>query len=157
MKTSDAIRYIIEPGLLHLPWRMDSTPARAMLIAMALQESRFTHRRQIRGPARGWWQFEQGGGVAGVLRHSATREHAWAALDRLQYPRDSQAVYEAIEHNDGLATVFARLLLFTVPHALPGPNDVDEAWDQYIWAWRPGKPHRHTWDDFYRQAWEALQ
>ena len=58
-----------------LPAKMDSPQARAMLKAIALQESRFEHRKQIGGPARGFWQFEQGGGVRGVLNHPYSREH----------------------------------------------------------------------------------
>ena len=52
-----------------------------MLLAIGLQESRLTHRRQIGGPARGLWQFERGGGVAGVLRHAASRDHALSVCD----------------------------------------------------------------------------
>ena len=49
----------------HLPDRMLSDEAVTMMLAIGYQESRFEHRRQIRGPARGFWQFEHGGGVVG--------------------------------------------------------------------------------------------
>ena len=48
---------ILDPAAKLLPG-MDSAKARVMLLAIGLQESRFEHRRQIGGPARGFWQFE---------------------------------------------------------------------------------------------------
>ncbi|MCV6902125.1 MAG: hypothetical protein NTT76_05400, partial [Achromobacter xylosoxidans] len=60
----------ISPALALLPAGMDTQAAHVMLLAIGLQESRFTHRQQIGGPARGFWQFEKGtrasrGGVWG--------------------------------------------------------------------------------------------
>jgi len=155
MRLSDALQIVVAPGLALLPERLTSHAAVAMLLAIGLQESRFIHRRQIGGPARGFYQFERSGGVTGVLRHSQTRDLVASVLDRLHYDHEVTTSYEAIEHNDALATVFARLLLWTVPRALPGPDDFSNAWDLYIDAWRPGKPHRATWDEFYRRAWAA--
>ena len=50
MELSDVRRTAIEPALLLLPARMESPQAVVMLLAIGLQESRFTHRRQIGGP-----------------------------------------------------------------------------------------------------------
>ena len=137
-----------------LPVHMDTPAARAMLLAIALQESRCTYRRQIRGPARGFWQFEQGGGVKGVLKHPETAAFAMATMQAFQYLDTSvDTAYTAIEHHDPLACVFARLLLWTVPAALPTRQNPDESWRHYLEAWRPGKPHRQTWDGFYAEAW----
>jgi hypothetical protein len=74
---------ILDAALAGLPASMDSPQARVLLIAIALQESRLTHRDQIvkgkkpgvKGPALGLWQFEKGGGVRGVLRHPASKPH----------------------------------------------------------------------------------
>ena len=146
---------VIPQALALLPPTMDSPEARAMLIAIALQESRMKHRAQIAGPARGFWQFEAGGGVRGVLMHQQTRPHVLKVLEALSYD-DSVSVstsYIAIEHNDVLACVFARLLLWTLPGPLPKQGDPNEGWRQYIEAWRPGKPHRGTWDGFFLDAW----
>lgn len=145
----------ILPGLSILPERMDSPEARAMLFAIGMQESRFMHRRQIRGPARGFWQFERGG-VRGVLKHPASRSTAESVCSFLNYPADAEVVHAAIEHNDMLACAFARLLLWRLPERLPMGDNAAEAWCQYIDTWRPGKPHRQTWDAFYTQAWEAV-
>ena len=130
-----------------------------MLLAIGLQESRLAHRRQIGGPARGYWQFEQGGGVLGVLTHLSSIQHIHAVLQALDYPTDRitpEHCYVAIEHNDILAAAFARLLLWTLPTALPGREDAQAAWTTYIQAWRPGRPHRASWDDCHRIAWETV-
>ena len=50
--------YALPAACSLLPARMDTRAARALLVAIGLQESRFEHRRQIGGPARGFFQFE---------------------------------------------------------------------------------------------------
>ena len=147
---------IIEPALRILPPMMTSDAAKAMLLAIGMQESRLTHRKQINGPARGLWQFERGGGVAGVLRHPATQAHAATLCWRCGNAGTTAAVYHQLEHDDVLAAGFARLLLWTLPGVLPVRGQAEEGWRQYIAAWRPGKPHRHTWDKFYEDAWEVV-
>jgi len=151
------IEHALSPALHLLPGKMDSRQARAMCVAIALQESRIKHRRQIGGPARGYWQFELGGGVRGVLTHPASRPHIQSVLAALDYSHDSDAqeCYEAIEHNDILAAAFARLLLWTLPDSLPNLDSPGKGWTQYLSAWRPGKPHRDTWDAFFKEAWEV--
>jgi len=147
---------IIPAAYAVLPPSMGSPAATAMLIAIGLQESKFAARRQMpTGPARGFWQFERGGGVAGVLLHPSTHPHAQTALAALRYPRttDAAQVWPWLEHNDVLACVFARLLLWTLPDRLPTSREADFAWGQYLKAWRPGKPHRSTWDAHYAEAW----
>jgi hypothetical protein len=148
--------FILPAAYSLLPQRMESNAASAMLIAIAMQESRMKHRRQIRGPARSYWQFELGG-VMGVLRHRASAAHAQEVCDLLNVEASPSAVYTAIEHNDILAACMARLLLFTLPYSLPDEGDPEGGWNQYIDAWRPGKPHRNTWDAFYKGAWEEIQ
>ena len=64
-------------------------------------------------------------------------------------------VNEALATADPLAAAFARLLLWTDPRPIPSGSP-QAAWDYYIRNWRPGKPHRHTWDAFYRQAEQAV-
>lgn len=142
-------RLAIGPALSLLPPQMDSRAARVMVLAICLQESRLMHRRQIGGPARGFAQFEVAG-VRGVLTHRASRAHALAAMERLCYEPTVAAAYDAIEHNDMLAVIFARLLLWTLPQPLP--DDAEEGWRQYLEAWRPGKPHPKTWHGHYSTA-----
>lgn len=125
-----------------------------MLYAIGMQESRFQHRKQIGGPARGMWQFEQGGGVRGVLNHAATKPLIEPILARLQYDTFPATSYNAIADNDILACVFARLLLWTIPGPLPTRGQAQEGYEYYIQGWRPGRPHRQTWDAFYAEAWQ---
>lgn len=139
-----------------LPVRLDTTEAKAMMMAIAMQESRWDERRQIGGPARGFWQFEFGG-IRGVLLHPVSRPLISSVLTRLDYDFAPATSYAAIEHNDVLAFAYARCLLWTLPEALPRQDDPEEGWAQYIEAWRPGKPHRQTWDRFYAQAWANVQ
>lgn len=157
MTLGDALEVAIRPALAILPERFNSQAARAMLLAIGLQESRFLHRRQIRGPARGFWQFEVAG-VSGVLRHKASKALASELLARLGYRStriSAREVHACLEHNDVLAAGFARLLLWTLPAALPREANPNDGWAQYLAAWRPGKPHRATWDPFYAAAWEV--
>ena len=70
MTLEQVMRDAVRPALALLPAAMNTPQARCMLLAIGLQESRFVHRRQIGGPARGFWQFERGtrtsrGGVWG--------------------------------------------------------------------------------------------
>lgn len=150
------ISIALVPALRLLPPRMDSPAARAMVVAICLQESRLTHRRQIRGPARGFAQFEKGGGVKGVLTHRATSVHITTVCEALSYKPTVAACYVAIEHNDVLAAVFARLLLWTVPGVLPGRSEPAKGWDQYLAGWRPGKAHPKTWNENYARAWALV-
>ncbi len=152
------LRNALEPALKLLPAQMDSPAARAMVIAICLQESRLTHRRQIGGPARSYAQFEQGGGVHGVLTHPTSKPLIRSVLTALDYDPDSLefACWTAIEHNDILCAAFARLLLYTLPDSLPAMKETQKAWGQYVSAWRPGAPKPLTWPDLYAQAWELV-
>lgn len=147
---------ILTPALQLLPARMDTPEARVMLLAIGLQESRFKHRRQIVGdgfgPARGFWQFERGGGVAGVLSHPASRDLAEAVCELRKINSAPRPVWTWLAEDDVLACVFARLLLWTDPKALPALGKGAEAWDCYLRNWRPGKRRRRTWNGFYGQA-----
>jgi hypothetical protein len=148
-------RIILTPALSLLPERMASVPARAMLIAICLQESGLIHRQQIGGPARGFPQFEKAG-ILGVLTHHATADLARHVCSELAYQPNVDEVHAAIRDNDLLAACFARLLLWTVPAALPGPDQPDVGWDQYTRAWRPGRPRRELWDDNWERARQAV-
>lgn len=138
-----------------LPPKLDTVEAKAMMFAIPMQESRWDERRQIGGPARGFAQFEIGG-IRGVLNHKASKPLIRAVLDRLDYDYDPLTSFTAIEHNDVLALAYMRCLLWTLPDPLPARGESDEAWRQYIEAWRPGRPRRSTWDAFYKQAWDLV-
>jgi hypothetical protein len=164
--TEHVARYVLPAAYSLLPTAMRSEAATAMLLSIGLQESGFRHRRQLPrapgeppGPALGLWQFEPAT-IALVLRHTRVGSIANAALDRMAYTERPGivTVESAIEHNDVLAAVFARLLLWTVPQPLPQLAQVDLSWSQYLWAWKPGRPRHQTWPDYYAMGWdEALR
>lgn len=158
------ILHAIDEAMSLLPERMDSKEARVMLVAIGLQESRFKHRRQLVGnpprpvgPAKSYWQAERGGGmVHGVRTHPATEAIAASLYKARGVTPTNQAIWDAIENDDVLAAALARLLLWTDPYKLPAIGDVDAAWDLYTRTWRPGKPHRHTWNEMYTKALATL-
>ena len=150
MTLDDLSALAIEPALARLPERMTHDDARVMLFAIALQESGAQHRHQLGGPAHSYWQFEKGGGVRGVLFHHTTQEYARGLCADLDVAPDEQTVYVAMEWNDVLAAGFSRLLLWSLPNSLP--TTVDSGWEQYLAAWRPGKPHEHTWAGHWETA-----
>lgn len=156
MTPSQALHCIVSPALALLPKRMDSPEAELMLLAIALQESRLVNRRQIGGPARGFWQFERGGGVRGTLMHASSDDFARQLCADLCITADVDAIYSAIENCDLLACGFARLLLFTDAAPLPRIGDAAGAWNYYVRNWRPGKPHPETWPDMYARALAVL-
>lgn len=147
----------VDRGLALLPQHMDTPAARVMLLSIGLQESRFTASRQMPvGPARGFWQFERGGGVVGVLTHRSSRGLAAGICAARGVAANAPAAWAAVEHDDTLAAVFARLLLFTDPAPLPAVGASGEAWAYYIRTWRPGKPHISTWPHLYAAAQGAV-
>lgn len=149
--------YIFPAAFGLLPGSMDTPASRAMLLAIGLQESRFEHRRQMGGgPAQGFWQFEKAG-VQGVIEHPSTRAFAIQVCQELIYTPSVIVVATSIANNDVLACAFARLLLWTVDGMLPSRGFPERGWRQYIDGWRPGKPHRLTWNDNFALAWTIVE
>ena len=162
------LKTAIIPALGMLDSKLDTPAARAMLIAIALQETGLRARRQMLeardhwweskpGKGHGFWQFERDGATRGVMvRHAAASAIVLPVIDALLYPRDPYGVHEALIHNDVLACVLARALLYSTPDAMPRPNEPEKGWAIYLKAWRPGKPHPEGWPENYRIAWEAV-
>lgn len=156
----------IDAAFRLLPVRMDSAKARVEMLAIGFQESEFKHRFQVlndptkKGPARGFWQFEEGGGVKGVMTHEASKEWARAVCGLRNVPFERNAVWLKLETDDVLAAAFARLLLFTDPRPLPvlpdaiNPHfaELSDSWKYYARNWRPGKPHPEKWAANYAKA-----
>lgn len=127
---------------------------RLLTMTIAGQESAWAHRRQIGGPARGYWQFEKMGGVAEVMQKTPRQlQTVCTALD-IPYERD--VIFEAMAWCDALACTMARLLLWQDPAPLPAVGDKEGAWQYYLRNWRPGAPHRGTWDARHDQAVAAI-
>ena len=154
------LREAINPALAMLPVNMDTPDARVMLLAIGLQESRFMYRYQKlvgqpyrKGPALGYWQFEKGGGVQGVLNHPSSMLHARDICASRNVLPTADDVWPELETDDILAAAFARLLLWTDRAPMPKTTaSHDEAWNCYYRCWRPGLPKRDTWDEFHAQA-----
>lgn len=145
---------IIYDALKLLSSKFHSPAAVQMLAAIAYQESNYEHRRQIKGPARGFWQFERGGGVVGVMNHPSSKQEARNVCSLLVVKFDAQVIYDTLEYDDVLACAFARLLLWTDPRPLPA--DEKTGWDYYIRNWRPGKPHLNRWPGSWEKAKSLL-
>ncbi|AXC36532.1 hypothetical protein HOT57_gp88 [Pseudomonas phage phCDa] len=175
MNLNDVVNKVFKQAFRLFPAHYDSLAVRLLMLTIGLQESRFTSRRQLiskvvdgkrvlvpEGPAIGFWQFEKGnavskGGVWGVLNHYRVGPLAQEICRGQGLKADAETVWLAMETNDVLAAAFARLLLLSDAKALPKIGDVDGAWECYaIRTWRPGKPHRETWDAFYAQARKEL-
>lgn len=148
------IKAAIDQAFGFLPQHMDSMKARVELYAIGFQESEFEHRRQMgNGPAMGFWQFERGGGVVGVMTHAASKGFMHSICAERGVAFDKMAIWQAIQFDDMLAAVAARLLLFTDPKPLPSlyakidPAKPEESlsWQYYERNWRPGKPHPEKW------------
>lgn len=162
---TEEIKASIQKGLALLPDSMNSINARVMLYAIGLQESRFIYRYQLvsgttgklaaKGPARGFWQFEVGGAIPGLMSLASTKPHTKLVCDILNVPFVAKDIWESLETNDELAAAFARLLLYSDPKPLPSLSEAQSAWDYYIRCWRPGKPHRKTWDAFHAASVQA--
>ena len=142
-----------------------------MLTAIGLQESRLAERAQIvvkangvngKGPARGLWQFEKGsvesrGGVTGVFMHQGVARLSNLETAMQHFGLDPSwtpaRIWAELETNDRAACFVARLLLYTDPARLT--LNADEMWSVYLRTWRPGKPHRETWDRLFAIAINA--
>ncbi len=148
----------IRPALALLPPKLNTPQAWHLMLAIGLQEPRLCDRCQIlpgggRGPAHGLWQFEQGGGVRGVLRHMASAEMARAVCAARGVAAEPASVWAALETDDVLAAAFARLLLWTTPFAMPERGGQAEGWAIYaVHAWRPGRPHPERWPSNWTRA-----
>ena len=127
----------------------DTTDARRFLLAIALQETSLRYRRQVlaggaqTGPAASWYQFEKGGGCVRVLTHRAVAERMKKVCADYNIEATPQGLWEGMRFNDVVASAAARLLIYTLPKGLP--TTAQEGWEQYLAAWRPGKPHYSTW------------
>jgi len=155
-------RHVVPAALSLLPGKMDSIQARAMLLAIGLQESEFNARVQGgrgttrgEGPAHGFWQFERKGGVIEVL--TDLREFSEPLCRELLYTPTSTVVHAALSDNDVLACAFARLLLWKDPRSMPESDDAAKGWKIYLANWRPGAPRPKDWPKNFKAAWETVR
>lgn len=142
-----------------LPPAMDSRAARVMLYAAGYQESSFHAVTQYAGgPARGWWEFEEGGATAGIFANDRLRPLAVAVCYARGVKPSVAGVQLCLAHDEVLAAAMARLLLASDPQALPAPIAEARAlaWACYLRNWRPGRPRPERWGGSWDAALEAM-
>lgn len=152
------LRTAIKPACAELAAAgvVDSPAAHRFMLAIAMQESGLRHRRQIgvggveNGPAVSWYQFEKNGGCAGVLNHRVTGPIIKTVLDNYNVVADKESLWAAMQFQDIVASVAARLLIHTLPQKLP--ETAAQGWAQYLDGWRPGKPHPEKWTGYWLDA-----
>jgi hypothetical protein len=158
MTIEQADTLIVVPTLAYMGAPYNSDEARVLLLAIGYQESRFATRKQEKGPARGFWQFEGGPKTAGAAFCRDPRFAPFRAFaSELHYPVTMPGFMRALASGgDKLACIAARGLLFLDPRPLPARGQVQEAWGYYKRNWNPGKPHLATWRESYRLASDCV-
>ena len=153
---AELLRGPISTALDLLPVVLDTRQARAMMVAIALQESGLRARTQDNhGPARGFYQFEIAG-VRQVLTHpSCTHITARFVSDLGLSTLRPEQLLDELAVNDVLASGFARLNLLPDPQALPSEGEWQQAWMYYLRTWHPGLPHPERWIGNYATAWRV--
>jgi hypothetical protein len=161
--------HTLPAALSLLPGKMDSPQARAQMMAIGLHESGFVARQQGgtkkkpgEGPAKSFWQFEKNGGVAECLTDPIIKPILLPILDLLGYPRWTAAdIHEAMEHNDTVAAVMTRLLLWKDPRTMAESNEPQKGYVIYLARWRPNpdaaKRHAPEWPGHFKSAWEIVR
>jgi hypothetical protein len=149
-------RGCLTDAMLLLPPAMDSIRARAQVLKIGLQESRYATRFQMGGgPARSYWQFETGG-IKGIFTHRLTKDLVKNVCKQLGVPHSILSIYSAMGHNDVLGAAMARINLWW--HAQPLPQIADEqgSYRYYIDCWNPGKPKPDKWPALHREVVDYL-
>jgi hypothetical protein len=153
MTPKDLLTTCVDPALALLA-TLTGIPAndqaRVLIMAISGEEDDWEARRQIGGPARSLWQFEEGGGVAELF--ATTPKQLQAVCGYLFIPYNQNDVFEAMAWNDTLGACMARLLLWQDPAPLPAVGDVQGGWNYYQRNWRPGAPRPAAWPANYATA-----
>lgn len=137
---------VIVPALALLPAHMDTPQARVMLLAIGGQESGFSTRQQVGGPAHGLWQCERPI-MQLLLDNRASQVPARNLCSARAVAPVASDMYFAVATDDVFAAGIARLALWCDPHPLPALGDVDAAFGTYIRVWGPGAYTRGTPDE----------
>src|SRR5690349_21142593 len=109
------LRTLIVPAVAHIAatyGAVGSAAPAAMMAAIGLQESLFEARDQLEmqngvlvpgrvGPATGFWQFELGGGVKGVMTHPASRRAAQELSAAAGVAFDADAIWRSFGTAEG--------------------------------------------------------
>jgi len=141
---------VLAPSASTLPLD-NSLESRVMLMAIAGQESAWTDRIQIGGPARGYWQFDMTA-ILDLLADPSLGPGLQASCAVWDIPSDPTTLYQALAWHDPIAYEAARRLLLADPAPLPAVGDETGALACYLKNWNPGDPKPATWPAIYAQA-----
>lgn len=157
MTPADFYKTVLAPAAVAFnPDMYDSIEARCLLLAIAGQESAWSCRiQQPIGYARGFWQCEEFGAVAGVLSGRPTQMAKVCQLFAVS--PDRATVFEAIAYHDALAYTVARFALAMDPLKLPAVGDQTGSYQTYLRVWNPGKPDAARWAGVYPKAVAVIQ
>lgn len=165
-------QWVISAAFSLLPGQMNSREARAMMLAIGFHESAFQARVQggsvrnghvVRGdgPARGFFQFERGGGTAEILTSPDTKDIAIPICRMFLYEPTPAVVHPVLADNDVLAAVFCRLLLWRDTRPMPSPIESEKGYDIYRRNWRPNPDaaarHANAWTENFARAWAIVK
>lgn len=156
MTTPSFLLKIIDPLFTYMALTADiaipvSDNARVIELAIAGQETDWKYRLQMNGgPARSYWQFEKGGGLAGIMKLFPAKVSS--LCNGFDIPYNMDIIFEAMAWHDPLAAGLARILLWSDPRKLPEVGDEKGAWQYYLDTWRPGMPHPEKWAAVYAQS-----
>lgn len=141
----------IRLALSLLPAKLNTELACKYLLAIGYQESKFIRRTQISGPAIGYWQFEL---PTIDLVYQKAEQSLGFIMNFLDIP--TRDIYTAFKYNEILQAAFARWLLYFDPSPLVPIEQLEESWNIYLSAWRPGKPRKDAWELSVKFSLEAF-
>ena len=110
--------YIIKPALVQLD--MDSPAARELLLGTAIQESKLSYLKQIRGPALGVYQIEPDTHHDVYANYLSYRPELRHKVEQIA-DRDDQNLIGNLWY----ATAIARLIYYRASEPLPQEGDVE--------------------------------
>ena len=156
MSVADVKGIIDRAMRTRLPGQFDSIEARVLLLATSGQEADFQHRRQVGGPARGLWQFEQIA-VKEVLTNPVTSIYARAICVMHGVAPTITDCYLALANDDVFACCFARYNYWPVRAPLPPAryDAVLTAYHYYDGRWKPGFERPEDFPRYHQLALEA--
>lgn len=132
---------LIETVVESMPekYSYNTRDASRLLYAIGLQESEFQHRKQIKGPAKGFFQFEPIACLEVINRDKPL-------LEQHKLPTNHRDLYNVLQWSEVGMILSARILLYYgSPYRLPKKHETEHAWQNYLKAWRPGKPRLGDW------------
>tara|TARA_Y100000310_G_scaffold108643_1_gene107029 strand:+ start:1200 stop:1688 length:489 start_codon:yes stop_codon:yes gene_type:complete len=138
---------------------MYSDDALALMIGTGAVESNYRYLKQVKGPARSFWQVEPATGLDNIENYLKFRPESWwkicMSCHMENHPMDSwskERMENLLVGNIQFAICMARLKYWRVPKPLPGKDDIEgqaEYWLKHYNAGGKGTVKK------YQDAWVA--